>query len=103
MKKKIAKKLKAKKQAAELIPELLKKAKLAYKKGNKKLSKAYSQKIRYLHMKHKIRLPKTIKRQLCKHCYSILIPSVNCRVRTKEGKLVICCLDCKRYTRIPLK
>jgi len=103
MRKRIAKKLKAKKEAIEMIPELLKKAKANYKKGNKKLSKTYSKKIRYLYMKHKIKLSKTIKRQLCKHCYGILIPSINCRVRTKENKLIIYCLDCKKYTKLPLK
>ena len=103
MRRRIAKKLKAKKEANALIPELLKKAKSAYKKGNKKLSKTCSKKIRYLFMKYKIKLPKMIKRQLCKHCYSILIPSVNCRIRTKQGKLIIYCMECKKYIRIPLK
>jgi len=103
MRKRIAKKLKAKKEAKALIPELLKKAKLTYKKGNKQLSKTYSLKIHYLYMKYKLKLPKTIKRQLCKHCYTVLIPSVNCRVRTKEGKVIYYCLDCKRYTRIVIK
>lgn len=103
MRKRIAKKLKAKKEAQDLIPELLKKSKALYKKGNKKLSKTYSKKIRYLYMKHKIKLSKTTKRQLCKHCYGILIPSVNCRIRTKEGKLIIYCMDCKKYNRITIK
>ncbi len=103
MRKKIAKKLQAKKQAKALIPGLLKKAKLAYKKGNKKLSETHSKKIKYLSMKYKIKLPKTIKRQLCKHCCSLLIPSINCRIRTKEGKLIIYCLECKKFTRIPLR
>ncbi|MBW2974802.1 ribonuclease P protein component 4 [Candidatus Woesearchaeota archaeon] len=103
MRKRIAKKIKAKKEARELIPELLNKSKAAYKKGDKRLSKVYSKKIRFLYMKHKIRLPKEIKRQLCKNCYGILIPSLNCRVRTKEGRLIIYCLDCKKYTRIGFK
>lgn len=103
MKKRIAKKLKAKEEAKALIPELLRESKIAYKKGNKRLSKTYSKKIRYLHMKHKIKLPKGIKRQLCKHCHNILIPSLNCRIRTKGSKLIIFCFDCKKHTRIPLK
>ena len=103
MRKKIAKKLKAKQEAREIIPELLKKSKLTYKKGNKLLSKTYSKKIRFLYMKYKIKLPKTIKRQLCKNCYGILIPSINCRIRTKDKKLIIYCLECKKYTRIPFK
>ena len=103
MRRRIAKKLKAKQEAKALIPKLLKKSKLEYKKGNKKASGTYSKKIRYLSMKYKLKLPRAIKRQLCKHCYGILIPGVNCRIRTKDGKLIIYCLDCKKYTRILLK
>lgn len=103
MREKIRKKLKAKIEAKALIPELLEKSKKAYKKGDKGLSKTYSKKVRYLSMKYKIRLPKVIKRQLCKHCHSLLVPSSNCRVRTKEGKIIIYCLECKRFTRIPIK
>ena len=103
MRKKLQKKLKAKKEAKEIIPELLKKAKEAYKKGNRRLSKTYSKKIWYLYMKHKLKLSKTIKRQLCKHCHSVLIPSVNCRVRTKNHYIVYYCLECKKYTKIALK
>ncbi len=102
MRERIAKKIKARKEAEALIPELLKKSKDAYKKGNKKLSKTYSKKIRYLHMKYKIRLPRVVKRQLCKHCYDVLIPSVNCRIRTKKGKLIIYCMECKKFIRIGL-
>jgi len=103
MRKKIAKKLKAKKEAIAIIPELLQKAKSAYKKGNKRLSTAYSMKIKYLSMKHKLKLPKIIQRQLCKHCNSILIPSVNCRIRTNKGRMIYCCLECKKFRRIPIK
>jgi len=103
MRKKLQKKLQAKKEAKELIPELLKKAKQAYKKGNKQLSKAYTKKIRYLSMKHKLKLPKVIKKQLCKHCHNILIPSINCRIRTKDHKLIYYCLDCKKYIKFVLK
>ena len=103
MRSKIRKKIQAKKEAWVLIPALLKKSKIAYKEGNKKLSAAYSKKIKYLHMKHKIKLPNTIKRQLCRHCGSTLIPSLNCRIRTKEGILIVYCKECKNYARMPLK
>ncbi|MEA2038087.1 MAG: ribonuclease P Rpr2/Rpp21/SNM1 subunit [Nanoarchaeota archaeon] len=103
MRNRILKKLKAKKEAKEIIPKLLKRAKNAYKEGNKRLSKTYSKKIKFLYMKHKIRLPKTIKRQLCKRCDGVLIPSVNCRVRTRNRMVIYYCLDCKNYTKIGLK
>jgi len=103
MRKRIAKKIKAKNEAMALIPELLEKAKKSYKEGNNRLYRVYSNKINYLYMKHKIRLPKEIKRQICKHCYGVLLPSLNARIRTKEGKLIIYCMGCKKYTRILLK
>ena len=103
MRKKLARKLKAKKEAIEIIPELLKKSKESYKKGNRRLSKVQSKKIKYLSMKYKLKLPKELKRQLCRHCGSVLIPSVNCRVRTNKGKLVYSCMECKRFTRMPLR
>ncbi|MBU0628158.1 MAG: ribonuclease P [Nanoarchaeota archaeon] len=103
MRKKLAKKLKAKKEAIEIIPELLKKSKGSYKKGNKRLSKVQSKKIKYLSMKYKLKLPKDLKRQLCKNCGSILIPSVNCRVRLNKGRLISYCMECKKFTRMPLK
>ena len=103
MRRRIAKKLKAKSDAKALIEILLKKSKETYKKGNKKLSKTYSKKIRFLYMKHKVQLPKETRRQLCKNCYGILIPSLNCRIRTKQGTIVIYCSDCKKYTRIRIK
>lgn len=103
MRKKLARKLKAKKEAIEIIPELLKRSKESYRKGNKRLSKVQSKKIKYLTMKYKLKLPKELKKQLCKNCSSILIPSVNCRVRTNKGKLVYYCMECKRFTRMPLR
>ncbi len=103
MKRKLIKKIKAKREAKKLIPKLFEKARLAYKKGNKKLYKTYSKKIKYLYMKYKIKLPKILKRQICKHCDSVFLYGKNCRVRTREHKLIIYCLECKRFTRIPLK
>ena len=50
-------------------------------------------------MKYKLRLGK-LKRKFCKHCYSYLMPGVNSRTRTKDGKVVIYCSECKNYTRM---
>jgi ribonuclease P protein subunit RPR2 len=93
---------KAKKQAKTDILKYLDLAKKSFKQDSKK-SNLYVHKARLLAMKHNIRLPKELKRTFCKHCYSYLVPGVNCRVRTREGKLIYYCLNCKRYMRIPLK
>lgn len=57
---------------------------------------------RKIAMKAKVKIPKHLKRKFCSHCYKFLQPGVNCRVRTKNKKLVYFCFSCRRYMRIPL-
>ncbi len=102
MRKKIAKKLKAKQEAKAMIPSLFSKAKACRKKGDKRLHTVYSRKINYLKNKFKIKLDSVLKRQVCKHCYRVFIPLVNVRVRTRNGNVVYYCLDCKNYSKYGL-
>jgi ribonuclease P protein subunit RPR2 len=57
---------------------------------------------RKIAMKAKVRIPREFKRQFCRHCYRFLMPSVNARIRTRKGKVIIYCKECKKFTRIPL-
>lgn len=91
----------SKKIAREKVIEFFDKARLCFNKDKEKADD-YVRKARRIAMKHKLRLGK-LKRKFCKYCYSYLKPGVNCRVRTNQGKVVIYCLECKRYTRIPYK
>lgn len=68
-----------------------------------KLANKYIQLGRKIAMKVNLRYPRGLKRKFCKHCYHYLKSGVNCRVRTREKKLVYYCLDCKKYMRFPLK
>lgn len=63
------------------------------------LSQRYGNLARKLSTKFKIRLPKEEKRLICKYCHSFLGPKA--RTRTKSGKIIIYCPECKKYTRIP--
>ena len=91
---------KQKEIARERIKILFKQAKSVFKK-DKKLANRYVKLARELAMKFKIRIPSELKRQFCKHCYSYLMPSKNVRVRTRKGKVVYYCLECKKYMRFP--
>jgi len=71
-------------------------------KTNRKMAHLYAKKSRRLAMKNKIKLPANIKRRICKNCYSYLSPGINCRIRTRDGKLIIYCFECKKYTRFVL-
>ncbi len=70
---------------------------------NPDLSKKHVKKARKLAMHHKVKIPKQFKRRFCKKCHAFLVPSKNCRVRTKDGKVIISCLECKSVKRIPYK
>ena len=91
-----------KKIAQERIKTLFEEAEKSFPK-NKSLSNRYVTLARKVAMKVKCRIPMEFKRKFCKHCYKYLFPGRNCRIRTREGKLIIYCLECKKYTRIVLK
>lgn len=95
-----AKKAEHKKIAKERIEVLFEQAGKVFKR-NKSLANRYVKLARELSMKYKVPIPAKLKRRFCKNCYSYLVPSVNARVRTREGKVVYYCLECKHYMRIP--
>lgn len=67
------------------------------------LKRKYSDIIRNITTRLKIRLDSKEKRRICKHCYSILTPGDNCRVRLRgknKGKnIVYYCFECKKFTK----
>ena len=97
----MTKKKQSNQQARENIYAYFKKADANFKKDKKEANKLVK-KARRLAMKHKLRLGK-LKRKFCNHCYSYLMPGTNARIRTREGKLIIYCQECKNYTRFPYK
>ena len=86
--------------ALDRIKTLFKEARVVFRK-DPQLANRYVKLARELAMKFKIRIPVVLKRKFCKHCYSYLMPGVNLRVRTREGKVVYYCFNCKKYMRFP--
>ena len=68
-----------------------------------KLSNRYVELARKISMKYKVKIPSELKRQFCKHCFSFLMPGDNCRIRTKDGILIIYCLNCKKFNKFKYK
>ena len=89
-----------KRVAAERIVELFRQAEARFKESPM-LANRYVEIARKLSMKYKARIPAQLKRRYCKYCHAYLVPSVNCRVRLQNKKVVYYCLDCKRFMRIP--
>jgi ribonuclease P protein subunit RPR2 len=92
---------KAKKEAQKDIIEYFKLAKESF--PDKKKANFYVHKARRSAMKYNIRLSSSLQKRFCKHCYSYLVPGENCRVRTRDGKLIYYCLECKKYMRFEMK
>lgn len=93
---------KQKKIARERVNILLAKAEEKFN-SNKGLANRYVTLARTIAMKARIRIPIEDKRKFCKHCYKFLKPGVNSRIRMRDGKVIITCLECKKITRIPIK
>lgn len=93
-------KAKQKEVAKERIKILFQQADKVFTE-NQALANRYVTLARKLSMKAKVRIPRELKRKFCKHCYKFLMPGKNSRVRVRENKVVISCLECKNFMRIP--
>jgi len=87
--------------AKDRIKKLFDEAAAIFKK-EPKLADRYVHLARKIAMKFKIKLTSSQKRKFCKHCYKYL-NSKNSRVRTRDGKVIISCFECKKFTRITIK
>ncbi len=91
--------------ALERINILFKLAKENYN-CRRDLSRRYVELAKKIAMRSRIRMPENINRQICKKCYTMLIPSVSSLIRIKprrEPHISITCLNCGAIKRIPLK
>lgn len=86
--------------ARERVKHLISFAEKVFSK-DPKLANHYINLARRVAMKTRVRIPPELKKRFCKHCYVFLQPGVNCRVRTRNGKVVYYCLNCKEYMRFP--
>lgn len=86
--------------ARERIKSLITLADKVFSK-NPERADHYVELARKVAMKARVRIPSNLKKRFCKHCYKFLQPGVNCRVRTRNNKVVYYCLNCKEYMRFP--
>lgn len=68
------------------------------------LSRRYVKLAWRIGMKSNVRMRREEKLYLCRKCYTLLVPGVNCRVRVRAEagtKTVITCLECGSMRRYP--
>lgn len=102
MAKPVISKAKQKEITKERIKTLFEQAEEQFPK-NKFLANRYVTLARKIAMKLRMQMPLEYKRRFCKHCYKYLQFGINTRIRTRDGKVIISCLECKKFTRIPIK
>ena len=89
--------------ARERIAILLSQAREAFR-SDRGLAKRYVELAREIGMKAGVRFTSAQKLQICKRCGSLLVPGVNCRVRTRPEPgttVLITCLECGNKKRYP--
>lgn len=70
-------------------------------KNQPELSDRYAGLARKIAMRYKVKVPKALKRRICKSCHKYLVFGVNCRVRLNKKKIVYYCLGCRHFMRFP--
>lgn len=58
---------------------------------------------RKLAAKSRTKIPVQWRRRFCRKCNVFLIPGKNCRIRMRDGKIVVSCLECTNIRRLPVK
>lgn len=58
---------------------------------------------RKIGMRYNVRIPKELKRRMCRGCHGYLLPGKTGRHRTQSGKAITTCLACGHVTRKPVK
>ncbi|MCL5092797.1 MAG: RNAase P [Candidatus Marsarchaeota archaeon] len=58
--------------------------------------------MRKISMHYKVRMPKAIRRSICKKCNFVLIPGMNCtlRILAKDRSYIVTCMNCGTDMRV---
>ena len=88
--------------AGQRIERLFKLATEAYAE-RPDLADRYVDIARRISMRHRVSIPRELKRNICKQCYAYLQPGSNARVRADGRNVVITCLKCGGIRRYPYK
>jgi ribonuclease P protein subunit RPR2 len=87
--------------ADERVETLFKSAANEFK-GDPKRSDRYVQLALRLIAKSGIRMPKKFRQRYCRKCKKYLVSGTNAKIRTRNGKLIIYCFNCKTHRRLVL-
>ncbi len=84
--------------ASERIERLFELAEAEFSNRSER-SDRYAQLAKEIGMRYRVRLPKKFKMHFCRKCARYLVYGVNARVRVKNKRTVITCLNCEDVRR----
>ena len=67
------------------------------------LADRYVEIARRISMRHRVSIPRELKRNVCRSCYAYLRPGSSARVRADGRNVIITCLRCGGVRRYPYK
>lgn len=73
---------------------------------NPERAQRYVNLARRIAMRCRLKLPRELRRRICKYCKSLLRPGVNCRIRIRQRRephVAVTCFNCGRVSRYPLR
>jgi ribonuclease P protein subunit RPR2 len=70
-------------------------------KAHPKRSNRYVKLARRIAMRYRVRMPRELKRQMCKHCHAYLVQGVTARTRLQDARITTTCLCCGKQMRLP--
>ena len=88
--------------AEQRIKRLFQLAQKAYPK-RPELADRYVDVARRISMRHRVSIPRELKKRICKECGSYLMPGENSRIRLDGKNIVITCMKCGAIKRYPYK
>jgi ribonuclease P protein subunit RPR2 len=88
--------------AAHRINILMSLAEKYAKQGHFTYANRYTFLARKIAMRYLIQIPPNYKRNICKNCYSFLLPGKNAHIRINHGRVITKCHTCNTIHRFPI-
>ena len=89
--------------AADRIETLYSLAFNMARSGELDLARRYLTLARKIGMRYTVRIPTRLKRSTCKRCRLPMIPDLTSRIRIRDGRRIVTCLECGQVMRYPFK
>ncbi|MEA1993506.1 MAG: ribonuclease P [Euryarchaeota archaeon] len=89
-------------RARKSISRLFNEAEKVFDEHPKRANR-YTRIARSISLRCRVKVPKKWKKWYCKNCHRFLKPGANVRIRLRNKKIVITCLECGDIRRFPYK